>query len=119
MSIAENQVISNQLQKTVVGKTVVKTFANQNPHSFVWFATQLCYAFAAKEIFHKQAELNDEMLTGSVIRDSRVNFGGYITKASKNTLGKPCKRCGEIIVKEAYLGGAVYYCPKCQPFIKN
>jgi len=41
--------------------------------------------------------------------------GGYITRASKNTLGKPCKRCGEKIVKEAYLGGAVYYCPKCQP----
>ena len=37
----------------------------------------------------------------------------------KNTLGKPCDRCGELIVKKAYLGGAVYYCSKCQPFIKN
>ncbi len=42
-------------------------------------------------------------------------MGGYITKVSKNTLGKPCARCSEIIAKEAYLGGAVYYCPKCQP----
>lgn len=48
-------------------------------------------------------------------KDLFGNMGGYITKASKNTLGKPCARCREIIVKEAYLGGAVYYCPKCQP----
>jgi formamidopyrimidine-DNA glycosylase len=52
-------------------------------------------------------------------KDIFGNFGGYFTKASKNTLNKPCGRCGAIIVKEAYLGGAVYYCPKCQPFIKN
>ncbi|MGF7143872.1 formamidopyrimidine-DNA glycosylase [Anaerotaenia torta] len=52
-------------------------------------------------------------------KDIFGNFGGYATKASKNTLGKPCERCGELIVKEAYLGGVVYYCPKCQPFIKN
>lgn len=42
-------------------------------------------------------------------------FGKYITKASKNTLGKPCVRCGGAIVKESYLGGVVYYCPQCQP----
>jgi len=35
MSLAENHVISNQLQNTVVGKTIVKIVANQNPHSFV------------------------------------------------------------------------------------
>ncbi|MBP9543957.1 MAG: hypothetical protein KBE58_02820, partial [Alistipes sp.] len=23
--------------------------------------------------------------------------------------------CGGALVKEAYLGGAVYYCPHCQP----
>ena len=28
---------------------------------------------------------------------------------------EPCPVCGEPIVKEAYLGGAVYYCPGCQP----
>lgn len=41
--------------------------------------------------------------------------GGYATKLSKNTLGKGCPRCGGPITKEAYLGGAVYYCPHCQP----
>lgn len=52
-------------------------------------------------------------------KDIFGNFGGYITKASKNTLGKPCERCGQLIVKESYLGGVVYYCPKCQPLITS
>jgi len=297
MSLAENQVISNQLQNAVVGKKIVKTIANQNPHSFVWFATEPQYAFAAKEVSHKQAEQYNDMLTGKVIQGSDVHFGsygtynflyvgeralvfgiptryyvaneklpkrhqllltfddgsamalcgslggtiylfrvnekglavdylppdfpsmlsddftesffldlikntdltkrraadsvkgflatknripgfdnlilhevlwearfnpkslmvalgqdeykrlyaaikkvfpsvinaggrdtekdifgnwgGYTTKASKNTLEKPCERCGDLIVKEAFLGGAIYYCPKCQPFIKD
>ncbi|MFO7935831.1 MAG: zinc finger domain-containing protein [Bacteroidales bacterium] len=26
-----------------------------------------------------------------------------------------CPNCGDAIVKEAYMGGAVYFCPVCQP----
>ena len=296
MSLAENHVISNQLQNTVVGRTIVKTIANQNPHSFVWFATEPKYVFSSGEITNREARLYDGLLTGQTIQRSAVhfgsyatynflyignralmfslptryyaageklpkrhqllltlddgsslalcgslggmiylfrvdenslaidypppdfpsvlsedfsktfflnlikttdlsrlkpaktvkcflatknripgldngilheilwearvnpksvmaalgqddckrlhaaikkvfpavikadgrdtekdlfgNFGGYITKASKNTLGKPCGRCGEPIVKEAYLGGVVYYCPACQPIVK-
>ncbi|WP_207226946.1 zf-TFIIB domain-containing protein [Cecembia calidifontis] len=33
---------------------------------------------------------------------------------SKNTFDHPCPKCGVKIVKEAYMGGAVYYCPNCQ-----
>lgn len=44
--------------------------------------------------------------------------GGYKTLLSKNTCSDPCPACGGMIVKEAYLGGAVYYCPACQPLIK-
>jgi formamidopyrimidine-DNA glycosylase len=40
--------------------------------------------------------------------------GGYITKLSKNTANKPCKICGTPIVKEAYMGGSIYYCSQCQ-----
>ncbi len=40
--------------------------------------------------------------------------GGYKAVLSKNTLGTPCPRCGTAIVKEAYMGGAVYFCPECQ-----
>lgn len=41
--------------------------------------------------------------------------GGYTTILSKNTWTKPCPVCGAKIIKEPYLGGAVYYCPCCQP----
>lgn len=40
--------------------------------------------------------------------------GGYRTKLSKNTAGTPCPVCGNLIVKEAYMGGSVYFCPGCQ-----
>lgn len=51
-------------------------------------------------------------------RDTEKNIygknGGYITKLSKNTLGKPCPACGTPIKKENYLGGSIYYCERCQ-----
>jgi formamidopyrimidine-DNA glycosylase len=40
--------------------------------------------------------------------------GGYKTKLSKNTVGQPCSICGTLIEKEAYLGGSIYYCARCQ-----
>jgi formamidopyrimidine-DNA glycosylase len=40
--------------------------------------------------------------------------GGYRTKLSKNTVGKPCSICGTPIKREAYLGGSIYYCAGCQ-----
>jgi formamidopyrimidine-DNA glycosylase len=49
-----------------------------------------------------------------VEKDIYGNYGGYESRVSRNTLGKPCARCGSEIVKEAYLGGSVFYCPKCQ-----
>jgi len=48
-------------------------------------------------------------------KDLYGNSGGYHTNLSKNTLPFGCPKCGGAIVKEAYLGGAVYYCPACQP----
>lgn len=40
--------------------------------------------------------------------------GGYITKLSKNTLGKSCPVCGTEIKKASYLGGTIYFCEHCQ-----
>lgn len=48
-------------------------------------------------------------------RDLFGRPGGYRTVLSKNTVGKPCPVCGTPIRKEAYLGGAIYYCANCQP----
>ena len=42
------------------------------------------------------------------------NYGGYKTILSAKTWKNPCPRCGGVIVKEAYLGGSVYYCRSCQ-----
>jgi formamidopyrimidine-DNA glycosylase len=47
-------------------------------------------------------------------KDFFGNNGGYTTILSKNTVNQPCTRCGDLIRKEAYLGGAVYFCPSCQ-----
>lgn len=41
--------------------------------------------------------------------------GGYRTILSKKTVKSPCPVCGGPIVKQAYLGGNVYFCPVCQP----
>ncbi|MDU1906156.1 MAG: endonuclease VIII [Dysgonomonas sp.] len=43
------------------------------------------------------------------------NKGGYKTILSSKTAKSPCPRCGDTIVKENYMGGAIYYCPTCQP----
>lgn len=47
-------------------------------------------------------------------KDLFGNRGGYISYLSKYTLHTPCPRCGYEIHKEAYLGGAIYYCDHCQ-----
>ncbi|MBN1682129.1 endonuclease VIII [Candidatus Bathyarchaeota archaeon] len=51
-------------------------------------------------------------------RDTETNLygnnGGYKTILSRNTVGKPCPICSTIIKKEAYMGGSIYFCPKCQ-----
>ncbi len=41
--------------------------------------------------------------------------GGYPCRLSKNTLDKPCPLCGGALVRQAYLGGNIYFCPACQP----
>lgn len=40
--------------------------------------------------------------------------GGYRTKLSKKTNGAPCPYCGTEIQKATYLGGTIYFCPRCQ-----
>ena len=47
-------------------------------------------------------------------RDLFGNPGGYRTVMSKNTYKQPCPKCGGDILKQAYMGGSVYFCPACQ-----
>ena len=48
-------------------------------------------------------------------KDIFGNPGNYKTAMSKNTYKGGCPACQGEIVKQAYLGGTVYYCPNCQP----
>lgn len=47
-------------------------------------------------------------------RDLFGRPGGYATVMGRATVELPCPRCGGHVVKKAYLGGAVYFCPGCQ-----
>jgi formamidopyrimidine-DNA glycosylase len=40
--------------------------------------------------------------------------GGYIRVMDNAATGKPCPDCGRKVEKIQYLGGACYFCPKCQ-----
>jgi len=40
--------------------------------------------------------------------------GGYKTILSANTLKYPCPACGSGLIREAYMGGNIYFCPTCQ-----
>jgi len=41
--------------------------------------------------------------------------GGYRTILSAKTYELPCPGCGGSIVRKAFLGGNIYFCPTCQP----
>ncbi len=47
-------------------------------------------------------------------RDLLGRPGGYVTKLSQATAQKPCPVCGGTIIKQAYMGGSVYFCDGCQ-----
>jgi formamidopyrimidine-DNA glycosylase len=74
--------------------------------------------FEKAELFHS-LKVTLAKMTDQGGRDTEKDLfgqaGGYKTLLSKNTLKDPCPNCGHAVVKEAYLGGAVYFCPICQP----
>lgn len=63
-----------------------------------------------KETLHKMTDLGGR----DTEKDLFGNSGGYQTILSKNSYKNPCPNCGDAIVKQAYLGGSVYFCPTCQ-----
>jgi len=48
-------------------------------------------------------------------RDLFGKPGGYLTILSSKTLAYPCRACGDVLKREAYMGGSIYFCPTCQP----
>lgn len=43
--------------------------------------------------------------------------GGYKTLLSAATVKSPCPSCFGTLVRKAYMGGNVYFCPNCQPLL--
>lgn len=48
-------------------------------------------------------------------RDLYNQPGGYVPLLDQRAKGRPCPQCGATIEKIAFLGGACYLCPACQP----
>jgi formamidopyrimidine-DNA glycosylase len=46
-------------------------------------------------------------------------YGRYLTLSQRYANKEACPNCQSAFVKEAYMGGSVYYCPVCQPVIKS
>ncbi|MBK5720916.1 endonuclease VIII [Dysgonomonas sp. Marseille-P4677] len=73
--------------------------------------------FERGDLFHC-LKVTLKSMTDKGGRDTEKDFyghkGGYKTILSKNTYKNPCPNCGGDIVKEAYLGGTIYYCSACQ-----
>ena len=71
-----------------------------------------------KEVLFNSVKTTLSAMAAQGGRDTELDLfghpGGYKTILCKNTVNKPCPVCGTIIKKEAYMGGSVYYCEKCQ-----
>jgi formamidopyrimidine-DNA glycosylase len=71
-----------------------------------------------KEVLFDSVKTTISTMAAKGGRDTELDLfgcpGGYKTILCKNTVNKPCPVCGTIIKKEAYMGGSVYYCEKCQ-----
>lgn len=52
-------------------------------------------------------------------KDLFGNYGRCLTRLSKNTYKGGCPICGRMVEKQAFLGGTVYTCTHCRPYIKN
>ncbi len=71
-----------------------------------------------KEGLFNSIKITIPMMVSKGGRDTELDLfgkpGNYKTMLCKNTVNKPCPVCGTIIKKEAYMGGSIYYCGKCQ-----
>jgi formamidopyrimidine-DNA glycosylase len=78
-----------------------------------------CLTGEQKQALYNSVKIVLRQMTEQGGRDTDIDLfgqrGGYRTLMSKNTVGSKCPVCETIIVKEAYLGGSVYFCPGCQP----
>jgi formamidopyrimidine-DNA glycosylase len=70
-----------------------------------------------QDLYHAIVDTVHEIIDQGGRNDETDLFGkrgGYVRLMDNTTVGKPCPECGTKIQKIHYLGGACYFCPKCQ-----
>jgi formamidopyrimidine-DNA glycosylase len=71
----------------------------------------------SRQLYYAILEVVDQVIEGGGRYDEydlHGHSGGYVRIMDKNAAGGPCPECGQIIEKIQYLGGACYFCPRCQ-----
>lgn len=78
---------------------------------------------AEKQALYRSVKQTLSEMVASGGRDTEKDIfgcpGGYKTRLSVKTKDSPCPECDDIIVREAFLGGNVYFCPTCQRYEKR
>lgn len=70
-----------------------------------------------RDLYNAIVDVVAEVIAGGGRNDETDLFGkpgGYIRVMDSGAAGKPCSDCGATVQKMQYLGGACYFCPKCQ-----
>lgn len=70
-----------------------------------------------QDLYHAIVDTVREIIDGGGRNDETDLFGKhgrYVRLMDSSAVGKPCPECQTKIQKAQYLGGACYFCPKCQ-----
>lgn len=70
-----------------------------------------------RDLYAAIVDVVGEIIAGGGRNDESDLFGQpgkYIRVMDSAAAGKPCPDCGTTVQKMQYLGGACYFCPKCQ-----
>jgi formamidopyrimidine-DNA glycosylase len=70
-----------------------------------------------RDLYNAITDVVREVIAGGGRNDESDLFGqpgGYTRIMDSGAAGKPCPDCGATVQKMQYLGGACYFCPKCQ-----
>jgi formamidopyrimidine-DNA glycosylase len=70
-----------------------------------------------RDLYEATVAVVAEIIAGGGRNDESDLFGQpgkYIRVMDSSAAGKPCPECGATVQKMQYLGGACYFCPRCQ-----
>lgn len=77
-----------------------------------------CSEDQLRKLYEKLASTLREMVALGGRNNEKDLFGipgGYEVLMTSSQLKNPCRNCSGSIVKENYMGGSIYFCPRCQP----